>query len=615
MQTRSRACSRPFAKACSSGRLRRRAIDRRRKPTLAANPHLKLIFGYPAEARETDGRALCAASGLSTPMRGQPCCRGFAEDGAVTDYLLRMRRVTWFAGLGGSHRTARPARSGGLLRVEALVRDVSERKRLDDQSKDIYQQILQSEKMAALGQTISGVAHELNNPLATILSWAERLSEKALDDTSQARRCRVILSEAERAARIVRNLLTFARKRQSTRAMIDLNIARHGHARAADVRADAAHCRSRPTSRPAFREVFADAHQIQQVLLNLLINAEQAMLAANGRGALTVRTRHDNDRDTAILEVADDGPGVPSDASDANLRPVLHDEGSRQRDRSRPHRRLRDRAGTWRAHPRRSDARRRSDLRGGTSASAAPDAGSKAARQTLAPMDAVRGASVLIVEDERALAAAVAEALTDAGLEVDHAGDGQEALACVRNANYDVVICDLKMPRVDGMTLYRAIAAATPALARRVIFVTGDVAGTDAERFLEESGCRWLAKPFRLVRLAARRPRNARVGTTTAGLRVLELSSVAFAIRGFCWNSRIARAHRLRGFSRRHDTGQRIAKSADCTRMKLRHSRLVDADFGADLLHRGFLVVVEPDDLLLARGQRFDGRADAIFGF
>ncbi len=70
--------------------------------------------------------------------------------------------------------------------------------------------------------------------------------------------------------------------------------------------------------------------------------------------------------------------------------------------------------------------------------------------------------------------------------------------ATVRQKAYDVVICDLKMPRVDGMTLYRAVAAATPALARRVIFVTGDVAGTDAERFLEDSGCRWLAKPFRL---------------------------------------------------------------------------------------------------------------------
>jgi CheY-like chemotaxis protein len=116
-------------------------------------------------------------------------------------------------------------------------------------------------------------------------------------------------------------------------------------------------------------------------------------------------------------------------------------------------------------------------------------------------MEAVRGASVLIVEDERALAAAVSEALTDAGLKVDHAGDGEEALARVRQKTYDVVICDLKMPRVDGMTLYRAIAAATPALARRVIFVTGDVAGTDAERFLEDSGCRWLAKPFRLADL------------------------------------------------------------------------------------------------------------------
>jgi CheY-like chemotaxis protein len=113
-------------------------------------------------------------------------------------------------------------------------------------------------------------------------------------------------------------------------------------------------------------------------------------------------------------------------------------------------------------------------------------------------MEAVRGASVLLVEDESALAAAVSEALTDAGLHVDHAGDGEEALARVRQTTYDAVICDLKMPRVDGKMLYRAIAAATPALARRVIFVTGDVAGTDAERFLEETGCAWLAKPFRL---------------------------------------------------------------------------------------------------------------------
>ncbi|HVQ17209.1 MAG TPA: response regulator, partial [Vicinamibacterales bacterium] len=109
-----------------------------------------------------------------------------------------------------------------------------------------------------------------------------------------------------------------------------------------------------------------------------------------------------------------------------------------------------------------------------------------------------KGASVLLVEDERALALAVSEALTDAGLHVDHAGDGEEALARVRQSSYDLVICDLKMPKVDGMALYRAIAAASPVLARRVIFVTGAASGAEAERFLEESGCRWLAKPFRL---------------------------------------------------------------------------------------------------------------------
>ena len=87
--------------------------------------------------------------------------------------------------------------------------------------------------------------------------------------------------------------------------------------------------------------------------------------------------------------------------------------------------------------------------------------------------------------------------MTDAGLDVDHAGDGEEALARVRHKIYDLVICDLKMPN-DGMALYRAIAAASPVLARRVIFVTGDVATAAADRFVEESGCRWLAKPFRL---------------------------------------------------------------------------------------------------------------------
>ena len=421
-----------------------------------------------------------------------------AQAGAVTNHLLRMRRVNGSPVWVEVTARARPARSGALLRVEALVRDVSERKRLDDQAKDIYQQILQSEKMAALGQTISGVAHELNNPLATILSWAERLSEKPLDETAE-RGVSVILGEAERAARIVRNLLTFARKRQSTRAVIDVNalvretIALRGYDRMPTLTVST-------QLAPGLPKVFADVHQIQQVLLNLMINAEQAMLGAKGRGVLMIRTRQDADSDCAVFEVEDNGPGIPIEVQTRIFDPffttkevgkgtglgltvayaIVQEHGGRIRISPTPG--------------------------GGATFSvelplSGVEAASKPTRPSLPPMDAARGASVLIVEDERALAAALTEALRDAGLHVDHAGDGEEALACLRNGNYDVVVCDLKMPRIDGMTLYRAIAAATPELARRVIFVTGDVAGTEAERFLEESGCRWLAKPFRLSEL------------------------------------------------------------------------------------------------------------------
>ena len=464
--------------------------------TLAANPHLKLIFGYPPETPEPEVTPF-APDRFSDTIARDDFLERLANDGTVTDYLLRLRRVddspVW---VEVTARTDAPTSKGGM-RVEALVRDVSERKKLEDQSRDLYHQLLQAEKLAALGQTISGVAHELNNPLATILNWAERLSERPLDDSS-SRGVQAILGEAERAARIVRSLLTFARKRQSTRAMVDINdVIRQTLAmRAYEQRV------TNITLIDALSEglpqVFADAHQIQQVLLNLVINAEQAMLTANGRGSLVIRSWHDMDRYTVCFEINDDGPGVPQEVKNKIFDPffttkevgegtglglavayaIVEEHGGRIRVDSAE--------------------------RGASFYVELPvsplEASKKSATSGIAPsMEAVRGASILLVEDEQALAAAVAEALTDAGLVVEHASDGGEALTRIKNGTtYDLVICDLKMPRVDGMTLYRAIAAADSALARRVIFVTGDVAGTDAERFLEESGCRWLAKPFRL---------------------------------------------------------------------------------------------------------------------
>ena len=470
-------------------------IDAESSTTIAANPHVKLIFGYASEEPETNVRPF-DRDRFVDPQARVALVERLASDGSVNDYLLRLRRAdgnaVWV------ELTARADAGSDGCRIEALVRDVSERKKLDDETRDIYHQLLQAEKMAALGQTVSGVAHELNNPLATILSWAERLSQRTNLDDQVRRGLETILSESERAARIVRNLLTFARKRQTTRAMVDINnVVRETLALRA--------YEQRVTNITVFDalaaglpQVFADGHQVQQVLLNLMINAEQAMIAAHGRGTLVVRTWHDADQESVILEINDDGPGIADELQPKIFDPffttkevgkgtglgltvayaIVQEHGGRIRLESRPN----AGASFYVELP----------INGGKLTASA------ASRRRLDAPENIVGASILVVEDETQLASAVVDALHDAGYVVQHAADGEEALAKVKTDAFDLVICDLKMPRMDGMSFYRLLSAAAPGLAKHVIFVTGDVAGTDAEAFLQESGCRWLAKPFRL---------------------------------------------------------------------------------------------------------------------
>jgi signal transduction histidine kinase/CheY-like chemotaxis protein len=465
--------------------------------TIAANPHLKLVFGYASETPEADVRPFDRDRFVDSQARVALVER-LTADGSVSDYLLRLRRADSTAVWVELTARAGPPAADGAIRVEALIRDVSDRKKLDDEKRDIYHQLLQAEKMAALGQTISGVAHELNNPLATILNWAERLSQRKTLEPPVRRGLETILGESERAARIVRNLLTFARKRQTTRAMVDVNqvvretlALRSYEQRVTNIRVIDALAAGLP-------QVFADGHQVQQVLLNLVINAEQAMLQANGRGILVVRTWHDAEQECVILEINDDGPGIPDD-----LQPKIFDPFFTTKEVGKgtglgltvAYAIVQEHGGRIRLESRAQGASFFVELPvTGAKLPPAPVARGRARE----PVQAVAGASILVVEDEAALATAVSEALRDVGYIVDHASDGEEALAKVATQSFDLVVCDLKMPRLDGKAFFSRLEEAAPGLSKHVIFVTGDVAGTDSESFLEASGCRWLAKPFRL---------------------------------------------------------------------------------------------------------------------
>ena len=463
--------------------------------TLAANRRLREIFGWPESTADALVRPFDARRFVDDEARAEFLSE-LRTHGVVRSRLLRLRRADESAiWVETTARTDTLAGSASL-RIEAIMRDVTERRKREDQARDLQHQLSQSEKLAALGQTMSGVAHELNNPLATILACAERLTVRGLDEATR-RDLDVIHNAAERAARIVRNLQTFARKRHTTRTSVDLNqvirdtLALHAfNERRKDIAIETALA-------PALPSVFADPHQIQQILLNLVANAEQAMREASGRGRLIIRSREDDEREAVLVDVEDDGPGIAVGVQARIFDPFFT---------TKP-------VGTGTglgltvayaiAQEHGGDLGFHSEPGRGTCFTLTlPATGSgvkKYAAKAVEPVPGVpRGTRALVIEDEKALGDAVAAALVDTGFQVDRASDGQEGLARLAERHYDVIVCDLKMPRVDGMTFFSTVSPRMPNIARRLIFVTGDVAGTDAELFLQQSGCRWIPKPFRL---------------------------------------------------------------------------------------------------------------------
>lgn len=196
--------------------------------------------------------------------------------------------------------------------VLCIVRDVTEERRL-------ALQLLQREKLAALGQLVSGVAHELNNPLAGIMAFSQLLLATNPSNPDQLDGLVTINSEARRAAKIISNLLLFARQRPPERAPADVNGAVHDALALRRYALRTHQIDVKLELDPSLPTVLADVSQLQQVFLNLIANAEQALQDRNGARCITLRSRRAGN--SLFITVADNGPGIPAGAVDRIFEP------------------------------------------------------------------------------------------------------------------------------------------------------------------------------------------------------------------------------------------------------------------------------------------------------
>jgi two-component system NtrC family sensor kinase len=370
--------------------------------------------------------------------------------------------------------------------------------------RQIEAKLLQTEKTAALGQLVSGIAHELNNPLTAIMGYTQLLLGRGLGP-AQLSEAEKVYEQAERARRIVKNLLYFARENKSERTRVNLNevVERTVALRSYEFKIENIQVESELD--PNLPLTMADPYQLQQVVLNLLINAEQALLEERGSGRVRIRTSHLACRSAKrsggriFLEVSDDGPGVPRAIASRIFDPFFTTKppgvgtglglsivyGIVQQH---------DGEVTFDNQPG-AGAKFRVELPVVPVPEADPDRSAASAHPPDRPL-AVSAGRILVVEDEPTVAQLIVDVLREEGHHAEAALDSREGLTRISRSEYDLVICDLRMPRLDGPAFYDALVQAGSPAREKILFITGDTLAPRTLEFLEPNGFPYLAKPF-----------------------------------------------------------------------------------------------------------------------
>jgi two-component system NtrC family sensor kinase len=319
------------------------------------------------------------------------------------------------------------------------------------------------------------------------------LLRQDLAGTPSATRAESIAHAADRCASIVRNFLALARRHPPERELVRLNdIARDAaelltyHLRVDSIEVGLDLAEGLPV-------LWADPHQMHQVVVNLVTNARDELRKAPAPRRLTLRTRADAAGGRVCLDVEDTGPGIPAEIRDRIFEPFFTTKPVGQGTGlglSLCHGIVEGHGGTLSlvSEPGHG-AIFRVELPVVTPPATTGKRGAEAA-------PVVTGMRILVVDDERLVLQLLGEMLGADHHTVDTVGDGTQALERLRRTSYDLILSDVRMPYLDGPGLYRALERRHPDLCRRFVLMTGDVLSAEIQTFLEQTGVPGLSKPF-----------------------------------------------------------------------------------------------------------------------
>jgi PAS domain S-box-containing protein len=408
------------------------------------------------------------------------------EHGVWRGTLRRQRRD---GGTFASSCTVVALRNGAgeITHFVAVERDVTEELKLRDQ-------LVHSERLSAVGELVAGVAHEINNPLQAIVGCVELLLDDHADRSLMRRDLEIVRREAGRAGHIVRNLLSFVRRSAPNRVPADLNLLVKQTAELREYHLHQQNINLLVQCTSESLPVLVDREEIQQVVLNLLLNAEQAIESLSRRGTIIIRTMRLADRQ--IVEVIDDGPGIRPELRGRIFEPFFTTkelgEGTGL-GLSISHGIAASHGGSLETCDSPVGACFRLTLPAQQSPLVAP---------ARAPIPGSAPARVLVVDDEEPIRRLLGRLLARRGYEVAEATTVAEAFGLVASFKPGLVICDVRMPDGGGIALHQQVRASRPEINPSFILITGDLAGV-SPLGEDGSGVAILAKPFTATDLDA----------------------------------------------------------------------------------------------------------------